>query len=57
MVVRRYLPQTQEIKDVVQNLVSAGIPDFKHDQMWLDFRGDKVEKIIGQNARLMSIVF
>ncbi len=43
MVLRKYLPQTQEIKDAVQHLVSAGIPDFKHNQMWLDFRGNKVK--------------
>ncbi len=44
IVVRKYLPQTQEIKDIVQIMVSAGISDFLYNKYSLVYKGDKVNK-------------
>ncbi len=43
MVVKKYLPQTQEIIDVIESLVSAGIPNYMYDKLSSAFR-DKVVK-------------
>ncbi len=42
IVVKKYLPQTQEIKDVVQDLISAGIPNFMYNKYTSGFSGKTV---------------
>ncbi len=42
IVVRKYLPQTQEIKDVVQDLISAGIPNFMYNKYTSGLSGKTV---------------